>query len=164
MSLFSFCSSIFLFSLTGDYKYSNNYQKCCLTWQRVTYRNQVFPDNCDIFVTFNGLLYSVCHVFWVLANLDHEQVWSGTGFLQQRSFSQGLLQDYSLDSGRKGTLMTPPRTLVISLVLHNKHSNACWHLSVQDCSYCAWEIVRNEILRALKFILDNTVLFKSSEY
>ncbi|KAF4116328.1 interferon phi 3 [Onychostoma macrolepis] len=34
-------------------------------------------------------------------------------------------------------------------------------LKDKDFSYCAWEIVRNEILRTLKFILDDTMLFKS---
>ncbi|XP_059386064.1 interferon alpha-1-like [Carassius carassius] len=36
-------------------------------------------------------------------------------------------------------------------------------LKEKDFSYCAWEIVRNEILRTLKFILDDTTLFKSSK-
>ncbi|XP_016307927.1 interferon alpha-13-like [Sinocyclocheilus anshuiensis] len=37
-------------------------------------------------------------------------------------------------------------------------------LKEKDFSYCAWEIVRNEILHTLKFILDDTMLFKSSEF
>uniref|UniRef100_A0A8C2HPJ6 Uncharacterized protein n=1 Tax=Cyprinus carpio TaxID=7962 RepID=A0A8C2HPJ6_CYPCA len=33
-------------------------------------------------------------------------------------------------------------------------------LKEKDYSYCAWEIVRNEILHTLKFMLDDTTLFK----
>lgn len=84
-------------------------------------------------------------------------------FPSREASLKGYFETIASTLKEKVRLCPQPLTLVISLVLHNKHSNAYCHFSVQEFSYCAWAIVRNEILRTLRFILDDTVLFKSSE-